>query len=113
MKVYTAIFCTLLISSFSLYAEENDFNKICHYFQFLEKQKSVDKMSIIERNDFILGKINTNLKINSNARVAWEAISYAIGEQRYELFQYAAESVIKTKWRCNAMKKLAPVTGEF
>ena len=68
--------------SFVVQAEENDFNKVCHYFQLLEKQKSVDKMSIIERNNFIVSKINTNLKKNSNARVAWEAISHAICEQR-------------------------------
>lgn len=113
MKIYTAIFCTLLISSFSIHAKESDFNKICHYFQLLEKQKNVGKMSIIERNDFILGKINTNLKTNSNARVAWEAIGSADGSLRYELFQSSAESVVKSKWKCKAMKKLAPVTGEF
>ena len=102
-----------IFASVTAQAAENDFDKVCGYFNALVKENSVDSMTNIKRNDFILNKTNSYLKPTSNARVAWEAISSADASMRYDLFQSSAESVIKSKWQCEAMKKLAPITGEF
>lgn len=94
-------------------AETNSFDQVCGYFEELSKQTNVDKMSHLERNDFIVKKINKNLPQANNARLSWEAIAAAVAEQRYELFQSAAESVLNTKWQCKAMEQLAGKTGLF
>lgn len=116
MIIKTVFACSVLflstIYSFA-HAEMNDFDMVCGYFQELSKQANVDKMSHLERNDFIVSKINKNLPDKSNAKSAWQAISAAVAEQRYELYQSSVESVLKKKWQCNAMEKLAPLTGLF
>lgn len=92
---------------------ENDFDKVCGYFQQLEQLPRADTMTHIERNEFILNKISQGLQAESNARVAWEAISYAEKDERYSLFKSAAEDVHSSIWDCPAMEKLAAKTGEF
>lgn len=111
--IFSAVFFILIFSHFTAQAEENDFDKVCRYFQLLEKENNLNKMTNLKRNNFILEKINKNLKPSSNARVAWESIGNAVASLRYELYQSSAESVLNKKWQCDAMKKLAPVTGEF
>jgi len=111
--IYSILFINFLIGITAVQAEENGFDKVCHYFQLLEKEKNIDSMSIHERNDFILKKINKYLKPTSNARAAWLSISNAVANQRYELFQLSAESVLNKKWQCQPMKKWAALTGEF
>lgn len=111
------LYACLLISSvscgFTTQASENDFDKVCEYFQALAKLDHINSMTKLTRNDFIIKHINKNLKPTSDARVAWEAIGSADASIRYSLYKSSAESVIKRKWQCNAMKKLAPITGEF
>ena len=70
-------------------------------------------MTNIQRNEIILSNINKNLPESSNARVAWIAIDSAVPEERYELFQSAAESVLNRRWECEDMKRWALKTGEF
>jgi len=94
-------------------AQANDFDKVCHFFSSLEDKNNQRSMSHKERNQFISGKISNQLSSHSNARIAWEAIAFASSEQRYALFKSGAESVIKRKWDCDAMKRLAHITGEF
>lgn len=116
MRFKTAYACLLMsyaLTGVTAQAAENDFDTICSYFNALVKESSVDSMTSIKRNDFILNKINKDLKPTSDARVAWEAIGNADASMRYELFQSSAESVTKSKWQCKSMKKLAPITGEF
>ena len=103
----------LNIVCFQTQATENDFDKVCSYFQALEKNSQVTTMTHLQRNDFILNKINKNLQPSSNARVAWESVGSAEGSQRYDLYKSSAESVLKGKWQCEAMAKLADKTGEF
>lgn len=103
---------TLFISC-SSYATENNFDSVCRYFQELDKNTHVENMTNLQRNDFIIDRINKNLPPSSNARAAWEAIGYAVAEQRYVLFQSAAESVLNMPWQCPTMQKWAAKTGEF
>lgn len=92
---------------------DNNFDKICNYFQALKKLSKQKTLTHLERNRFIIDKINHELKSDSNAKLAWEAISFATSEQRYELFKSGAESVLNRKWDCDEMKQLAKITGEF
>ncbi len=99
--------------AFDVQAGGNDFDLICGYFEKLDKLPGVDAMSTVERDDFILDKIAHQLPEASGARAAWVAIDSAVAEQRYELFQSAAESTLNTPWQCAAMKKWASRTGDF
>jgi len=107
------IFPLVLSACISTTNQANDFDLVCHYFEALEKSPQQISLSHKERNQFIVKKINQNLDPQSDAKIAWEAISRAVSEQRYELFKSGAESVLKNKWECKAMKRLANVTGVF
>lgn len=116
MKHYFLFYLLLInltIINTSAHADENDFDKVCHYFKLLDKENNVKTMTTLNRNKFILEKINKHLKSTSNARAAWLSISNAIPNQRYELYQMSAESILNKKWQCLAMKKWAAVAGEF
>jgi hypothetical protein len=97
----------------NLQADQRDFDLLCGYFTKLDKLADVDSMSNTQRNDFILDSIKQELTESSSARAAWIAIGNAVAEQRYELFQSAAESTLGMSWHCNTMKKWAAKTGEF
>lgn len=88
----------------------NDFQAVCTYFQELEKLESVNSLTAEGRNKFIVTLIEKNIPA-SDASISWEAVSYAVAEQRYEIFKMGAESVLKETWDCPAMEKLAPLTG--
>jgi len=75
---YSVVFFLLYFAlSFSSHARSEDFDKVCSYFQELEKLVNVNTMTHLQHNDYILGKLN-NIPPASNARVAWEAIASAI-----------------------------------
>ena len=92
---------------------KSDFDNVCQYFEQLDKLADVETLSNMQRNDFIIDKIDKSLPETSNARVSWIAIDSAIPEVRYELFKSAAESVLNKQWQCSAMLKWAAKTGEF
>ena len=91
---------------------DNDFDKVCGYFQELDQLAQVDTMTKRQRNDFIVDKINSNLATDSNARAAWMAIVYAVPEERYDQFKDVVESLHTAPWSCPAMAKWAAATGE-
>lgn len=97
----------------SVESGKNEFDIVCGYFEELENNSTVNTMTNLQRNDFILNRIIKNLSETSNARNAWEAIGSAEAHQRYILFQSAAESVLNKKWHCDSMERLAHKTGEF
>lgn len=88
----------------------NDFYAVCTYFQELEKFENVDSLTVEERNKFIVARIEQNIPASA-ASISWEAVSYAVAEQRYEIFKMGAESELKAAWDCPSMEKLAPLTG--
>tara|TARA_R100000656_G_scaffold32180_1_gene27960 strand:- start:140 stop:496 length:357 start_codon:yes stop_codon:yes gene_type:complete len=88
----------------------NDFQAVCTYFQELERQENVNSLTTEERNKFIVARIEQNIPASA-ASVSWDAVSYAVAEQRYEIFKMGAESELKETWDCPAMEKLAPLTG--
>lgn len=97
----------------SAHADKSDFDNVCKYFEQLDKLADVETMSNMQRNDYIIDKINKNLPQTSNARAAWIAIDSAAPEVRYDLFKSAAESVLNKQWQCSAMLKWTQKTGEF
>lgn len=90
--------------------KRSDFDLVCDYFQELREQKNIDKMTFVQRNGFIEGKITKALP-GSYVKDSWEAISSAVPEDRYEIFKMGAEEVLGLEWSCSAMKILAPITG--
>ncbi len=90
----------------------NDFQAVCTYFQELERLENVGLLTAGERNNFIVALIEKNIPASA-ASASWEAVSYAVAEQRYEIFKMGAESELRETWSCPAMEKLAPLTGAF
>lgn len=113
-KIYfIGFFLFALFVGPSAHAEKSDFDNVCQYFEQLDKLNDVGNMSNMQRNDFIINKIDKSLPQTSNARAAWLAIDSAVPEVRYELFKSAADSVLGKQWECSAMLKWATKTGEF
>lgn len=90
--------------------ELNDFDMVCRYFYELEKLVESEQLTSDQRNDFIMSRLDENLPA-SPARTSWEAVSYAIPEDRYEIYKTGAESALGVDWSCRPMEKLAPLTG--
>lgn len=106
----TVCFFSLPLSACSA---DSDFDKVCEYFTELSLVSDVEKLSHLQKNEFIFSKINNGLDASSDAAAAWKAISSAESSQRYMLFQSAAADSLKLEWQCPAMKELASTTGEF
>jgi hypothetical protein len=90
----------------------NDFDVICSFFQSLEKELSSSSMSQVQRGNYIKEKIDSALEESSPAKVAWDAISVAVPEQRYDLFKSGTEDALATSWECEPMRKLAETARE-
>lgn len=63
-----------------------------------------------QRNAFILEK-NVSMGEKSEVAFAWENISYAVAEQRYEILKDAADELTGKPWHCEAIEELAAITG--
>ncbi|RDH85980.1 MAG: hypothetical protein DIZ80_00460 [endosymbiont of Galathealinum brachiosum] len=105
----------LLISLFAtlpVYAGQNDFDKICSYFEQLDNVITQKKMTKQQGANFITGYVNKELKESSAARQAWEVIVYAVPEERYDIYKDTADEILKYSWKCEAMKKHISKTGD-
>ena len=92
-------------------SKPGDFDKVCGYFTDLRKLADVNRMTHVQRSDFIDKKMAKGLDRQSDAVVAWTAISYATPAERYELFTGSAESVLHHPWTCPSMEKWIAKTG--
>ncbi len=90
----------------------SNFDLLCQHFQALEQHKDLAEISSIQRNDFILGKIEKTLAL-SDVKIAWDALSYFAAEERYVNFKMVAEEELGREWQCDAMQSLAATTGAF
>ena len=86
--------------------------KICHAFDALKKLEKLASMTPTQRNEFIVAKL-IKAAPNSNAKISWDAVSSAAPEDRYEIFQYGADSLLNTNWECESMKQLVSSTGQY
>src|SRR5690606_22969771 len=109
--ILMSVTATLIFNGCTVENKIHDFYAVCDYFKELELAISSTAMDHEQRNDFIMARIRANLPETSNARIAWEAISSAVSEERYGLFKYAADSIQNTDWQCEPMKELAGSTG--
>ena len=107
---FILIFIAVALYRCSDNAKLNDFDMVFVYLQELEKHDNSSSMSIDQRNQFIVEKLSKNAP-SSPAMASWEAVSYAVPEDRYELFKTGAEAELKRDWDCPSMEKLAPLTG--
>lgn len=71
---------------------------------------NASEMSAEQRNEFIIDKLAENIP-SSSATISWDAVSYAVPEDRYEIFKTGAESELGKEWNCSAMEQFAPLTG--
>lgn len=90
----------------------NEFDQVCTYFDELKGALQKEDMSPVQRDFYIAEKITSGIPESSNARIAWEAISYAESE-RYELFKTSAQEVLGRDWHCESMQKLADSLSKF
>lgn len=88
--------------------QKTEFDQVCGYFSELKSQLEQRNLSAAERGDYIFGKVLQTLPVDSDARIAWEAIANAEASQRYNLFVEAAASTGIKDWQCPSMKELAP-----
>lgn len=102
---------TLLASS-CVTAADNDFDKVCNYFQQLDSLIAKKAMSNSQKADYISKHVNEELKASSPAREAWEVIVYAVPEERYDIYKSTAEEILGKTWRCDSMLKQIATTGD-
>lgn len=88
--------------------QKTEFDQVCGYFSELQSQLKQRSLSAAERGDYILDKVLQALPVDSDARIAWEAIASAEASQRYNSFVEAATSTGIKDWQCPSMKELAP-----
>ncbi len=88
--------------------QKTEFDQVCGYFSELQSQLEQRSLSAAERGHYILGKVLQTLPVDSDARIAWEAIANAEASQRYNLFVEAAASTGINNWQCPSMQQLAP-----
>lgn len=85
----------------------SDFDKTCEFFVELSKSPGIDQMSANDKHVFIMERMNT--LEDGDAKAAWNAITYAVPEEKYELFEQVAHDSEGSKdWHCSAMKLLVP-----
>lgn len=100
-----------LIISFPAFSYESDFDKLCGYFDMLDKTIANKNMSVSQKAEFIDKRVKKNLEKNSPARQTWEVIIYAVPNERYEMVMSTAHEILKNNWQCDSMKKHLPTTG--
>jgi hypothetical protein len=111
MKRLLAIAFFLILASPAI-AVENDFDKVCSYFDKLEVQVTKSTLSKTQKKEYVDALVKKYLQPDSPARQAWEVVLYGAPEVRYELFKTAAEETTRKKWDCKSMEKLLPTTGK-
>ena len=101
-----------LLASSCVTAADNDFDKVCGYFQQLDILVAKKAMSNSQRIAYISKHVNKELKASSSAREAWEVIVYAMPEERYDIYKSTAEEILGKAWQCDAMLKQIATTGK-
>lgn len=95
----------LLLVSYSAISAENDFDRLCDYFEKLDKAPTINIMSKSQKFAFINKFVVEGLPVNSSARKTWEVVFYAVPEERYGMVQATSMELLKKSWKCNVMKK--------
>ncbi|MFC3152277.1 hypothetical protein ACFOEK_14675 [Litoribrevibacter euphylliae] len=86
----------------------NDFDKTCEFFTELSGHPDIEQMSSNDKHLFIIEKMDS--LNDGDAKAAWQAIAYAVPEEKYSLFQQVAiESGAGDDWNCPQMESLAPL----
>jgi len=85
-------------------SQKNDFDVICSYFDSLDNEPDINKMTSTERYTYI-NDLVTTLTSDSVAFVSWHAIVNLKKDKRYMMFTEAAEASIDNQWECATMKK--------
>jgi len=97
------LFMTSLLLLTSACAQQNDFDTLCSYFDSLESEEGLNKMTSLEKYTYI-NTLVSNIDSGSDARVSWETIINLPANKRYPMFIEVAEDSLKKAWRCESMK---------
>ena len=101
-----------LLTSLSASAAENNFDKVCGYFEKLDSTLIQAKMTPTQKAKFISALVTKELETDSAARQTWEVLAYAVPVERYEMYQATAAELLKSNWQCDFMKKQIASTGK-
>lgn len=93
-------------------AEENEFDQFCDIFTALSTAPKFDAMNTADKYASLDNALTDNLSTNSDAYIAWTAVSLAEPSQRYQLFKDAAASSLKMQWDCQSLKDHAHTVGQ-
>lgn len=99
-------------SNTELVAEENEFDQFCDIFTALSTEPKFDTMDTAEKYASLDKSLTESLSSNSDAYIAWTAVSLAEPSQRYQLFKDAAVSSLKMQWDCQPLKDHANTVGQ-
>lgn len=108
--------CVLFLINLSCGSKEqeiNEFDILCSQFTSLYKTDDVSKLTPEEKNRRFLSKLEASLPKESNAYIAWDAVSAVDPEMRYALLVEAAESSSHPNWQCDEMASKANEVGLY
>ena len=111
MYLKVILILSVFISS-PVFSAENDFDKMCGYYERLDHALAINKMSSSQKTDFINNLVVNNLSENSSARKTWDVIIYAVPEERYDMVKSTAKELLQRDWKCEFMKKYISMTGK-
>lgn len=95
----------LFLVSFSAISAENDFDRLCDYFEKLDKTPTIKIMSRSQKFSFVNEFVVEGLPVTSSARKTWEVVVYAVPDERYDIVQATSMELLNKNWKCNVMKK--------
>ena len=93
-------------------AEKNEFDQFCDIFTALSTTPKFEKMNTSEKYSSLDKALTEGLSSNSDAYIAWSAVSLAEPSQRYQLYKDAAASSLNKQWDCQSLKEHAHKVGQ-
>lgn len=106
MHIFSRLLIIFIFVVLTACSQKNDFDTLCTYFDLLEKETKLNEMTAQDKFNYINNLIKLNLKLDSDARVSWNAIVNLAAEKRYQMFIEAAYGSSKKTWQCSSMKMI-------
>lgn len=108
MKVYWVFALFGIVSGCSQSSPDNDFDRVCLYFDRLGERVEEETIPSNEQAGFIMNLVENNVEASSPAREALELVLYAEPDVRYEMYSEAAFDSLNQDWSCEPMEELLP-----
>ena len=82
----------------------NDFDRICQIYHDAYQQESFSKLNPSEQASYIYQKVEETVQ-PGDALEAFQAVTQADPNEKYQLFKRAAEMLMGKPWDCPAIKE--------